>query len=175
MKTIPKLLIILLLGTAIAGTLALKSRDGQETPKPEESPEMAAVPVPEVQPAAGSEEESEWLKRLANASNPGPHDEERKKRAEKEALPRLVDLGADKCIPCKAMAPILEGLKESHAKKFNVEFIDVWKNPEAGAKYGVRMIPTQIFYDATGKERFRHTGFYSKDDILTKWKELGIQ
>ena len=41
-------------------------------------------------------------------------------------------------------------------------------------KYGVKMIPTQIFFDASGKELFRHEGFMSKEDILGKWKELGV-
>jgi len=89
-------------------------------------------------------------------------------------LPRLVDLGADKCIPCKAMAPILKGLKEEYAGVFSVEFIDVWKNPNAGGEYGVKIIPTQIFFDAEGKELFRHEGFFSKEDILAKWKDLDI-
>jgi len=91
-----------------------------------------------------------------------------------KALPRLVDLGADKCIPCKMMAPILEELKKEYAGIFNVEFIDVWKNPDAGKKYGIRIIPTQIFFDVTGKELFRHEGFLSREDILAKWKELSV-
>ena len=41
-------------------------------------------------------------------------------------------------------------------------------------KYGIDLIPTQIFYDATGKELFRHSGFFAKEDILAKWKELGV-
>ncbi len=89
-------------------------------------------------------------------------------------LPRLVDLGADKCVPCKMMAPILEELKEQYKGTFDVVFIDVWKNPDAGAQYGIKLIPTQIFYDASGKELFRHEGFFSKDDILAKWKEFGV-
>ena len=88
--------------------------------------------------------------------------------------PRLVDLGAGKCIPCRKMAPILEDLKKEYAGRMEVEFIDVWKNPDAGKAYGVEMIPTQIFYDASGKELFRHTGFFAKEDILAKWKELGV-
>jgi thioredoxin 1 len=91
-----------------------------------------------------------------------------------QQLPKLLDLGAGKCIPCKMMAPILEGLKKEYAGKMNVEFIDVWQNPDAGKAYGVEMIPTQIFYDASGKELFRHTGFFGKEDILGKWKELGV-
>lgn len=93
---------------------------------------------------------------------------------ENRALPRLVDLGADKCIPCKMMAPILEELRKEYAGKMDVQFIDVWKNPDAGREYDVEIIPTQIFYDASGKELFRHEGFFAKEDILAKWKELGI-
>jgi len=93
----------------------------------------------------------------------------------KAALPRLVDLGAGKCIPCKKMAPILEELKKEYAGRMEVEFIDVWKNPDAGKAYGIEMIPTQIFYDASGTELFRHTGFFGKEDILGKWKELGVE
>ena len=89
-------------------------------------------------------------------------------------LPKLLDLGANKCIPCKMMAPILEGLKKEYTGRMQVEFIDVWQNEDAGKKYGVEMIPTQIFFDATGKELFRHTGFFGKEDILAKWKELGV-
>lgn len=89
-------------------------------------------------------------------------------------LPKLVDLGAGKCIPCKMMAPILEELKEEYRGRFDVVFIDVWENPEEKKSYGIRVIPTQIFYDAAGKELFRHEGFFAKDDILKKWKELKI-
>ncbi|MFO7534239.1 MAG: thioredoxin family protein [Kiritimatiellia bacterium] len=92
-----------------------------------------------------------------------------------KALPRLVDLGATKCIPCKLMAPILEDLKKTYAGKLDITFIDVWENPEEGKKYGVNMIPTQIFFGADGKELFRHEGFYGKEDILGKWKELGVE
>ena len=92
----------------------------------------------------------------------------------KEPPPRLVDLGAGKCIPCKKMAPILEDLKTEYAGRMEVEFIDVWKNPDAGKAYGIEMIPTQIFYGAAGKQLFRHMGFFAKEDILGKWKELGV-
>ena len=89
-------------------------------------------------------------------------------------LPKLLDLGAGKCIPCKMMAPILEDLKKEFTGKLVVEFIDVWQNPDVGKQYGIDVIPTQIFYDMSGKELFRHTGFFAKDDILGKWKELGV-
>lgn len=89
-------------------------------------------------------------------------------------LPRLVDLGADKCVPCKMMAPILEELRAEQAGRIEVVFIDVWKNKEEAAKYGIDLIPTQIFYAADGRELFRHEGFFAKEEILAKWKELGV-
>jgi thioredoxin 1 len=90
-------------------------------------------------------------------------------------LPRLVDLGADKCIPCKKMAPILEELRKEQEGKLEVLFIDVWKNPDAANPYNINLIPTQIFFGADGKELFRHEGFFPKEDILAKWKELGVE
>jgi len=94
--------------------------------------------------------------------------------AKGKALPRLVDLGADRCIPCKKMAPILEALREEYQGAVRVEFIDVWKNPEAGRLYRIRLIPTQIFYDAEGREVYRHEGFLSREEILKKFKEMGV-
>lgn len=90
-------------------------------------------------------------------------------------VPRLVDLGAGKCIPCKAMAPILEGLRTEYAGRMDVEFIDVWKDPDAGKAYGVKIIPTQIFYGADGRELARHQGFMDRDAILAQWKALGVK
>ncbi len=92
-----------------------------------------------------------------------------------KALPRLVDLGAGKCIPCKMMKPILDDLKTNYAATFKTEFIDVWENADAAKPYNINLIPTQIFYGVDGKELFRHEGFFSKEDILGKWKELGVE
>lgn len=112
----------------------------------------------------------------SSETSPGAHAEAvpTATEAAPAARPRLVDLGADKCIPCKQMAPILEELKTAYAGQLEVEFIDVWKNPDAGSQYGIRVIPTQIFYDAQGNELFRHEGFFGKEDMLAKWQELGV-
>ncbi|MBD3366683.1 MAG: thioredoxin fold domain-containing protein [Candidatus Eisenbacteria bacterium] len=90
-------------------------------------------------------------------------------------LPKLIDLGADKCTPCKMMAPILEELRTTYEGDFEVVFIDVWKEPEAAREYGVNVIPTQLFLDESGDELFRHQGFYSREEILAKWRELGYE
>jgi thioredoxin 1 len=90
------------------------------------------------------------------------------------SLPLLVDVGADKCIPCIMMEPILEELKKEYAGVLDVTFVDVWKNPEEAKKYRVRGIPTQVFYDSSGKELGRHMGFISKDEILESFRNLGV-
>jgi thioredoxin 1 len=94
--------------------------------------------------------------------------------AQAAGLPRLVDLGADTCIPCKAMAPILVELRAEYAGKLQVDFIDVWKDPHAGDPYNIYAIPTQIFFDGDGRELTRHEGFISKQDILATWRRLGF-
>ncbi len=97
------------------------------------------------------------------------------KTASPAALPRLVDLGAGKCIPCKRMAPVLEALRVDYAGAVNVQFIDVWKDPKAGKPYGIRLIPTQVFFDRTGRERFRHEGFFSREEIERIFEDsLGV-
>lgn len=90
-------------------------------------------------------------------------------------LPKLLDLGATKCVPCKMMAPILEELAKEYKGQLTVQFIDVWKDEKAAGKYKIQSIPTQIFYDAKGKEFFRHVGFFSKEDILKAFEKQGIK
>lgn len=89
-------------------------------------------------------------------------------------LPRLVDLGSTTCLPCKKMAPILAELATEQAGRLEVLVIDVREDSEAAAKYGIRLIPTQIFFDAAGKELWRHEGFIDKAGILARWAELGV-
>ncbi|RLC04878.1 MAG: thioredoxin [Deltaproteobacteria bacterium] len=86
----------------------------------------------------------------------------------------MIDLGATECIPCKMMAPIMEELEKEYAGKADIIFIDVWKNPDQAKKYGIRAIPTQIFFDAEGREAFRHEGFMDKKSIVQKLAKLGV-
>ncbi|MCD4657672.1 MAG: thioredoxin family protein [Planctomycetes bacterium] len=85
----------------------------------------------------------------------------------------MIDLGSKNCIPCKQMAPILEELKQDYKHKFETIFIDVNENGAESAKYNIRLIPTQIFFDENGKEIHRHVGFMSKEAILQAWHDLG--
>jgi thioredoxin 1 len=72
------------------------------------------------------------------------------------------------------MAPVLEELKRDYAGVLRIEFIDVGEYPEAAGKYSIRGIPTQIFFDASGKELERHLGYISKEQILDTFKKLGV-
>ncbi len=91
------------------------------------------------------------------------------------ALPRLVDLGSDKCAQCKMMKPILDDLRTEYEGRMDVVFIDVRKVEGAAKKYGIDVIPTQIFLAADGTELYRHVGFYSSQEILAKWTKLGVE
>ena len=73
------------------------------------------------------------------------------------------------------MAPILEELRGTYRDELDVVFIDILEDPDAAETYGVSTIPTQIFFDASGKELFRHEGFLSREEILAKWHELGVE
>jgi thioredoxin 1 len=87
----------------------------------------------------------------------------------------MLDLGADKCIPCKMMAPIIEKLKKDYNGKADIIFIDVWKDPKQGERFKISSIPTQIFFDKDGKEAGRHEGFLKEALIIEKLKELGVK
>lgn len=87
----------------------------------------------------------------------------------------MVDLGAKKCIPCKMMASIVESLEKEYKGKAAIIFIDVWETSGQHARFGINKIPTQIFYDKTGKEVYRHEGFLSKNSIVAELEKLGVK
>lgn len=94
-----------------------------------------------------------------------------------QALPKLLDLGSKTCVPCKLMAPLLDGMRDEFRGVLDVEFVDVGEkaNVAVGTKYGIRVIPTQILLAPDGKELWRHEGFISRYGLLEKWRELGYE
>jgi thioredoxin 1 len=86
----------------------------------------------------------------------------------------MVDVGAKACIPCKMMIPVIESLSEEYEGRAAIVFIDVWKNPDESPKFGLRAIPTQIFYDKDGNEVMRHEGYFSKEEIIKVLTKLGV-
>jgi thioredoxin 1 len=87
----------------------------------------------------------------------------------------MIDLGARSCIPCKMMAPILEKLEKDYKGRAAIVFLDVSKDPEQAKRFGIRLIPTQIFFDKQGNEVLRHTGFMSEEAIVTELKKMGVK
>jgi thioredoxin 1 len=87
----------------------------------------------------------------------------------------MVDIGAKACIPCKMMVPIMEKMEKVYQGKAAIIFIDVWVNREQAPRFRVSAIPTQIFYDAKGKEVYRHVGFMSEEAIVAQLQKMGVK
>jgi thioredoxin 1 len=91
-----------------------------------------------------------------------------------KALPRMLELGSETCQPCIMMVDVMAALRAEYPNTLQVDFVDVNKDTDATKRYRVRAIPTQVFFDAEGKEIYRHMGYYPKEDIVAKFTELGI-
>ena len=87
----------------------------------------------------------------------------------------LIDLGADQCVPCKMMAPILTKLQKDYKDRAAVVVIDVYKNVDQAKRFGIRAIPTQIFFDKNGAEVYRHMGFMSEKAIVEQLTKMGVK
>ncbi len=87
----------------------------------------------------------------------------------------MVDLGATRCIPCKMMAPILQKLEKRYAGKAAIVFFDVWVDPQPARRFGIRAIPTQVFFNKKGEEVYRHEGFMSEEAIVAALQKLGVK
>jgi thioredoxin 1 len=89
-------------------------------------------------------------------------------------LVTFIELGADRCIPCKKMQPIMKEIAAAFPDRVQIVFYDVWKDPTPAEKYGIQLIPTQVFVDQKGKEIARHVGLYPKEEILDLLKKHGV-
>jgi thioredoxin 1 len=114
---------------------------------------------------------------------PGQSSSKRKKPKSVPApavpLVTFIELGSVRCIPCKAMQPVMKSIEKKYGDQIKVIFYDVWKpeQEQFGKTYNIRLIPTQVFLDKEGKEFFRHEGFYpeAQIDILLKKQGLKIR
>jgi thioredoxin 1 len=87
----------------------------------------------------------------------------------------LIDLGANQCVPCKLMAPILDKLQKDYKDKAAIAVIDVYQHNDQVQRFGIRAIPTQIFFDPSGKEVYRHVGFMSEKAIVEQLTKMGVK
>jgi thioredoxin 1 len=136
------------LALMLTGTLFLASCDSAEAPKGS---------VFETEPAASSQQ--------TGTTGAAETTQKNDIQVPVPGMVTMVDLGAKSCIPCKMMTPILEELEKQYKDRAAIVFIDVWKRPDQTPLFGIKAIPTQIFYDKNGKEVRRHEGFMDKQSI----------
>ncbi|HIJ20697.1 MAG TPA: thioredoxin family protein [Deltaproteobacteria bacterium] len=112
----------------------------------------------------------DWVKKHAVLARDNPVD-----RARMSGKPSMIEFGSTGCVPCDMMQPILENLRKKFPDKLNVVFVHVGEDKMLGARFGIRVIPVQVFYDAKGKEIFRHQGFYAEKEVLKQLKKIGVE
>lgn len=114
------------------------------------------------------------LQRIA-AKQPEMNTEEDLKKALTSGKPVLVDFGANSCLPCRQMRPVLKEVGTEYSEKARVLVIDAYKNQNLAQEYKVFMLPTLVFFDSKGKEAFRNVGIMEKEKIVAKLKEIGME
>ncbi|MDD5362456.1 MAG: thioredoxin family protein [Ignavibacteria bacterium] len=87
----------------------------------------------------------------------------------------FVELGSVNCIPCKKMQPVMKSIETKYKGLVKVTFHDVWKDEAPAKKYGIDLIPTQVFLDANGNELMRHEGFFAEEEIDKFLQSQGIK
>ncbi|MGB3342137.1 MAG: thioredoxin domain-containing protein [bacterium] len=111
-----------------------------------------------------------WIKKQVSLIPDNPLN-----KALKSGKAVVADFGRGTCMPCKMMEPILKKLQKDYEGKASILILDVGEYASLSQKYGVRMIPTQIFFDANGKEVYRHQGFMPEEDIVAQLKKTGVE
>ena len=123
---------------------------------------------------------SEWLVLLAVAlalvgcGNKESTNHRRAPDGAENAKIVFLELGSTTCIPCKKMQPIMKSIEERYAGQVKVVFHDVMKDRAVSQQYGIKLIPTQIFLDQTGKEVMRHEGFFPEEQIDDFLRKQGL-
>jgi len=94
-----------------------------------------------------------------------------------KTLVTFIELGSVNCIPCKAMQKVMKAVEDKYGSQLKVIFYDVWKQEQAhyAQEYKIRLIPTQVFLDANGKELMRHEGYYPEKDIDAFLQSKGLK
>ena len=186
-----RIVIIALVAVAIVAIVAAKSqqnRSERQSPTPTvaskpDSAKPATTETPKTEPPVPTPSQETKPPVATQATKPVPKPDRPAatspvsppKAAAPRRLPKLVDVGSESCIPCKMMLGVMEDLKKEYPGRLEIVFIDKANDPKAAEKLGVKLIPTQILYDARGKEISRHVGFYPKDEIVAEFARKGVK
>lgn len=92
-------------------------------------------------------------------------------RALAAGKPAVIEFGANACVSCREMKPVLAALAQSHGDRITVADVDILKERDYISRYQIQLMPTQVFFDAQGQEIGRHMGKISGDEILAR---LGV-
>ena len=89
----------------------------------------------------------------------------------------FIELGSVNCIPCKMMQPVMKNIQKKYGSQVKVIFYDVQTQEQKpyAEKYGIKLIPTQIFLDKNGKEFIRHEGFYPEAEVDKILQSKGVK
>jgi len=110
-----------------------------------------------------------WTKTQAQMAKDNPLD-----KARATGKPTLAIFSAASCCGPDKMIPVRDALLKKYDTKINIIYIEPRKEQILAARYAIRSIPTQVFYGNSGKEFYRHSGFYSEKDIINKLSEMGV-
>ena len=92
----------------------------------------------------------------------------------KAGVPLVVEFGGETCIPCMHMQPVLKNLQARLGKRARVSNFWIQPNPEVARRHQIMVMPTQIIFDAKGREIFRHMGYFAQPDFEKALKEKGL-
>ena len=97
--------------------------------------------------------------------------------AENKFKVTFIELGSVKCIPCQQMQSVMKSIETKYGKEVKVDFHDVWTEAGKpwGVKYGIEAIPTQVFLDETGKEYYRHVGYFPEEELVKILQMKGVK
>jgi len=87
--------------------------------------------------------------------------------------PYFVEVGSESCHSCKEMGKLLYKVKQKYPG-YNIDFVNVKRERQAAYDLQIRMIPTQLVFDKTGKEVYRHVGPLSTDELMGLFTTYGF-